>query len=125
MLLFLRSWWSKTYNRPLKDPVLTSYTLQELLYEFFDKIERPKAEKDRIEEQDDKIEEAKHDDALAWAEEQERLEQEALEKKKAQPGPPPDPTKDPENIKWMEEQVRKAREFYGESFGEDISEDFS
>ena len=38
MTLFLKSWWSNLYNRPLKDPLLESYTLEELLYEFYDKI---------------------------------------------------------------------------------------
>ena len=34
VLLFLQSWWSRTYNRPLKDPLLHSYTMEELIYEF-------------------------------------------------------------------------------------------
>ena len=35
-----------------------------------------------------------------------------------------DPTKDPENIAWMEEQMEAAKAIYGDNFGEDISEDF-
>ena len=31
---FLRWWWCRTYNRPLKDPLLEQYTLNELCYEF-------------------------------------------------------------------------------------------
>jgi hypothetical protein len=31
---YLEFWWCKTYNRPLKDPVLLSYTIDELCYEF-------------------------------------------------------------------------------------------
>ena len=34
LLRFLRFWWSKNYNRPLKDPLLMSYTADELTYEF-------------------------------------------------------------------------------------------
>lgn len=32
---FLQFWWCRTYNRPLKDPILLSYTIDELAYEFF------------------------------------------------------------------------------------------
>lgn len=31
----LKKWWSKRYSRPLKDPLLESYDLSELLFEFF------------------------------------------------------------------------------------------
>lgn len=31
---FLCFWWCRKFNRPLKDPLLQSYTLNELLYEF-------------------------------------------------------------------------------------------
>lgn len=31
---FLKFWWVQKYSRPLKDPVLESYTLDELCYEF-------------------------------------------------------------------------------------------
>ena len=122
--LFLKSWWSKTYNRPLKDPLLLSYTLEELLYEFFDREERESAYKEALEKRDDKIEEDKEQAALDWAEEEEKKELEKLkdpEDKKKQS----DPTKDPENIKWMEEELKKAKELYGESFGDDISDNFS
>src|ERR1700686_1993722 len=57
MTLFLKSWWSNTYNRPLKDPLLESYTLEELVYEFYDKIERQKAGEERSTQEADKIEE--------------------------------------------------------------------
>lgn len=30
----LQWWWCQKYNRPLKDPILQQYTLDELLYEF-------------------------------------------------------------------------------------------
>lgn len=32
---FLKWWWCQTYNRPLKDPLLETYTTDELIYEFF------------------------------------------------------------------------------------------
>ena len=35
-----------------------------------------------------------------------------------------DPTKDPENIAWMEQKLKEAKSFYGEDFGEDIEESF-
>lgn len=126
LLLFLQSWWSRTYNRPLKDPLLLSYTLEELLYEFYDRIERQKAQEESLEQESDKIEEAKEKADADWAEKMEREEREAelreqaaeLEKAKS------DPTKDPENIKWMEEQLRIGKQVHGETFGEDIDDRF-
>lgn len=110
MELFLRSWWSKTYNRPLKDPLLDSYTLYELLYEYKDKIERVRAQDIIIEQEADKIEDAKTDDVLAWAEEEERLEREAAEKAQRE-----------KDEKWMLEQLKKEK---GDDFGEDIDVSF-
>lgn len=121
LLLFLQSWWSRTYNRPLKDPILLSYTLEELLYEFYDRIEREKAYKESIERENDKIEDEKEQGALDWAEQEERRE---LEELKAKGEKSLDPTKDPDNIAWMEEEMRKAQDVYGETFGEDIEESF-
>ena len=127
LLLFLQSWWSRTYNRPLKDPLLMSYTTEELLYEFYDRVERTKAEKERLEQEDDKIEEDKERAAVDWAERMEKEEREAelrAEADKNESKPVEDPTKDPENLKWMEEQIQKAKEVFGEDFGEDIQENF-
>ena len=31
---FLEWWWCRTFNRPMKDPLLKTYTPDELLYEF-------------------------------------------------------------------------------------------
>ena len=111
MLLFLRSWWSKTYNRPLKDPILESYTLHELLYEFYDKQERKRAAEFQFEEEADKIEEEKEQETLDWIEEEERKEREALEAQQKA-----------EEEKWMLEQLKKE---HGEDFGEDIDLDLS
>jgi hypothetical protein len=124
--LFLQSWWSKIYNRPLKDPLLQTYTLEELLYEFYDKIERRAAEIERSESAEMQQEENKDKANLDWAEQMEREELEQLKAKAAaeEAARKQDPTKDPENIKWMEEQMRLAKTQFGESFGEDIEEKF-
>lgn len=129
LLLFLQSWWSRTYNRPLKDPILLSYTLEELLYEFYDRIERQKAYEEQIDQENDTIEKEKEQAANDWADEEERKELELLKNKqdKEDSGDEQeeyDPTRDPDNIKWMEEQIEKSKQIYGESFGEDISMDF-
>lgn len=113
MELFLRSWWSKTYNRPLKDPLLDTYTLFELLYEYKDKVERIRAEEVIIEQETDKIEDAKMDDVLAWAEEEERLEKEAAEAAyQAQLE---------KDEQWMVEELKKEK---GDDFGDDIDLNF-
>jgi hypothetical protein len=72
----MRAWWSKYYSRPLKDPLLDSYTLEELLYEYHDIVYRKEAEEKEVKELNDKIEDDKLDATLKWAEEDERLEAE-------------------------------------------------
>ena len=103
-----------------------SYSLEELLYEFYDKIERRKAEEERIHSESDKIEEEKEQAVLDWAEQEEQRELEALKAKAAhQEGKPVlDPIKDPKNVAWMEEQLAKGKELFGNSFGEDIADEF-
>lgn len=122
--MFLQSWWSRTYNRPLKDPILLSYTLEELLYEFYDRIERRAAEEERLELEDDKIEEEKEQADLDWAEREEKKDLETLKAKATQASAPPDPTKDPANVKWMEDQIAAAKKIHGDTFGEDIDDNF-
>lgn len=122
MWLFLTSWWSRTYNRPLKDPLLKEYSLEELLYEFYDRIEREKAATEQAEKEDDKIEETKNKAALDWAEQEEKRELEELDRKE-KGLPPLDPTKDPANKKWMEDQIAEQKKILGDDFGEDV--DFS
>lgn len=123
--MFLQSWWSRTYNRPLKDPLLAEYTIEELLYEFYDRIERVKAEQERLEQDDVKIEENRDKANEDWAEKMEREEREAeMRNQAAKSEEKPDPTKDPENIKWMEEQLQAAKKIHGDTFGEDIEENF-
>lgn len=121
MVLFLKSWWSNLYNRPLKDPLLESYTLEELLYEFYDKMERQKADSERVIKEADKMEEVKEKEVLDWAEEEERKELAELQKAASNSNP----AQDPENVKWMNEQLEKYKEVYGDSFGEDIDESFN
>lgn len=122
MTLFLRSWWSSTYNRPLKDPLLDSYTIEELLYEFYDKMERQTAAEERVAKDTDKMEEAKEKEVLDWAEEEEKKELEEMKNMVAKQAA--DPTKDPANIKWMQEVLQQAKKDHGEDFGNDIEEDF-
>lgn len=107
--LFLKSWWSRTYNRPLKDPILQEYTIYELLYEYHDKIERENAKELHFEQETDKIEEGKEQEALDWAAEEEKKELEAAKKKLE--------TSDA----WMLDQLKKE---HGEDFGNDASIDF-
>jgi hypothetical protein len=126
LVLFLKSWWSRTYNRPLKDPLLATYSTEELLYEFYDKIERRLAEEERVNSDADKIEEDKEKAVLDWAEQEELKEIESL---KAQAGvhaseSTQNPAEDPNNVAWMEEQIAKAKEIYGDTFGEDIHGEF-
>lgn len=121
LLLFLQSWWSRIYNRPLKDPLLSEYTLEELIYEFYDKIERRSAEDERSSQDSDKIEDDKEKAALDWAEQEEQRELDAMKDKAPEAV---NPIVDPENVAWMEEQMNAAKAAFGEDFGEDISETF-
>lgn len=117
--LFLESWWSKTYNRPLKDPLLQTYTLEELVYEFYDKVERNLAEEERAKAEEVSEEVGKEKEVLDWIDEEERKDA-----KKPDAPTPPDPTKDPANVKWMEEQIKLAKEQLGDDFGDDLELNF-
>jgi len=116
----------------LKDPLLESYTLADLLYEFYDRVERRAAEEERLKEEELDSEVAKDQANLDWAEQmeaaelKEKQERDKLKAKAAseEAAPKEDPTKNPENVKWMEEQLRIAKEQFGESFGEDLELDF-
>lgn len=121
MLRKLQSWWSTYYQRPLKDPLLQTYTLEELLYEYHDKIERDKADKVRAEQKADKIDEERLQQNLDWAEQEELRELEE-QRKKSEEDDTVSITKDDE--KWMEEQLRKDKEKFGEDFGEDLDLNF-
>jgi Glu-tRNA(Gln) amidotransferase subunit E-like FAD-binding protein len=118
----MRSWWSKFYARPLKDPLLDSYTLEELLYEYNDIISRKKAEEDLAKVENDKIEEEKYDQTLKWVEEQERLEAELAaqedELAKKSEG-------NVEQIKNSHNQEKKSAIFDEGEFPEEIDTNFS
>jgi len=109
------SWWSEYYKRPLKDPLLQEYTTEELAYEYFNAVERRKAEEEAIQAHSDKIEEAKAAADQAWADQME-AEEEAEESS--------DPREDPVNQAWMEEEIRKNKELFGDEFGEDLDLEF-
>ena len=116
-ILFLQHWWSEYYNRPLKDPILASYTLEELTYEYYDKIERRKAIDEAVDEESDRIEDGVLKENLTWAEEEEKKEREEMlqkleEEKKA-------------NEEWMKQEIERAKEKHGNDYGEDVTLDFS
>lgn len=105
--------------------MLLSYTLEELLYEFYDRIERLAAEEEREHLQETITEDAKEKEVEDWIAEEERKEAQANDPKvKSEEKPPADPTKDPANIKWMEEQIRLAKQHLGDDFGEDLELNF-
>jgi hypothetical protein len=118
LLLFLQSWWSRTYNRPLLDPLLLSYTIDQLLYEFYDRVERRAAEEERAKEDELAKEDNKEKADLDWAD---KMEQEELEMKAKATE---DPTKNPDNVKWMKEQMDAHKAQFGEDFGEDLEVNF-
>jgi DNA-binding GntR family transcriptional regulator len=93
---------------------LQEYTLEELYYEYRDHTERKLAAEEMAEDAADNIEQKKIDDALAWAEEEEKreAEQEASRISDA-------------NQEWMHKMMEEAKQQFGEDFGEDIAEDFS
>jgi hypothetical protein len=102
----------------MKDPILQTYSFEELAYEFHSVREHKKVQVEYTEQETDKIEEDKDKQAQEWADQMEA--EEAAEQLKAQ-----DPLKDPSNIKWMEEQIAKHKEEFGEDFGDDVSLDFN
>ena len=116
ILTFLRSWWSKTYNRPLKDPLLQEYTIYELFYEYHDKKERALAIEEDFEYITDKIEASEEKETLDWVEEEERKEREeaeatalAIEEEKEA------------DEQWM---LQKLKDEHGDDFGDDLNLDF-
>lgn len=105
----MRSWWSRIYNRPLKDPLLAEYTTYDLLYEYHDKEERKLAAEAILEEEADKIEEATVQETEDWIEEEERKEREAAEAKQRA------------EEQWMLDQFKKQ----DPTFGDDLNMNFS
>lgn len=99
-----------------------SYTLPELLYEYYDKVEREKAELDKRDQEADIMEESKSKRSLDWAEAEERRELEELKVAKQVA----DSTLgvEADDKKWVEEKLEEAKAMYGEDFGSDIEQDF-
>lgn len=103
---------------------MLSYTLEELYYEFRDKIEREKAADEMLEQEADKIEQKKIDDALAWAEEEEAKELQRMKEAESVADNNTSWKPSEEEKKWMEQEIKRAKEIYGEDFGENIDEVF-
>ncbi len=108
------------YKRPLKDPMLDLYSLEELAYEYFDHIEREEESVRKQKEEDDKIEHDKYQSALDWADEEMAKEMavDGNNQKPKMPAPLPDD-------EWVKKHLAAAKKDFGEDFGEDIKEDFS
>lgn len=113
--LFLQSWWSKHYNRPMKDPMLKEYSIFELMYEYYDKQEREYAAENVLELEADKIEEGQEKETFDWIEEEERKEREIAEAAEAE-----SKAKE-EDEAWM---LKQLKEEHGDNFGEDLDVDF-
>ena len=114
-LLFLMSWWSEHYNRPLKDPLLQEYTIEELAYEYYGYHKRKQYIQEKYQENDKIEEEQAWEDAEAWADAMEAADAES---------PQEDPREDPANQQWMQGQIDLAKKEIGEDFGEDTSISF-
>lgn len=104
--------------------MLQDYTLEELYYEYRDHVERAEAADEDAQRQTDKIDQDKTDRDLAWADEEEKKELEAEAKKEWTPSDKDKAWMEEQTRKAMEEEIAKAKELHGESFGEDIIEDF-
>lgn len=84
------------------------------------------AEQERIEANNDKMEEEKWKEAEDWADQMEELDRREAEEaaKKAEKEKQYDPIEDPANVEWMEKHIEADKEQHGEDFGEDLSIDF-
>jgi hypothetical protein len=126
------NWWCTHYNKPLKDPLLQQYTLEELAYEYYLIGEIAAFKQELANREADRIEEEKLQQAEDWADmmeaEEEAEHQAKLKKEQEETSPEPeeilDPRSDPEQIKWMEEEIKKNKLLFGDDFGEDVSLDF-
>lgn len=121
-LRFLSYWWSNKYHKPLKDPLLKDYTIEELYYEYRLHEEYAKAINEKEDQEGEKAEEQKQDEALAWAEAEEAQELAEQQNKGNNDGDVKITSNDEE---WMKQQIDNAKTIYGDSFGADITEEFS
>jgi hypothetical protein len=91
-----------------------------LAYEFYERQERDNYSEEMQEEEADKIEETKYDEAMKWADEEEAKEKAAEAATESQSVQAPTITKEDEA--WMEKHLEKEQVF--ESVGADIVEEF-
>lgn len=93
---FLEFWWCRTYNRPLKDPVLAQYSLDELTYEYLRHYYHV-PENDPRKEMEQKQVQAEDD---AWVKNMLSRVKQAPEAPGPAPEPPraQDPPKDPPSV---------------------------
>ena len=96
----------------MKDPVLLSYSVEELMYEYMSLSAFETAKEDKIEQDHDKIEQENWDAAEAWADEMEAEDS----------GKPKEFSE--EDKTWMDEQIRLDREEFGDDFGNDVNLNF-
>lgn len=131
------NWWCTYYNRPLKDPLLQQYTIEELAYEYYLIAAIAERREELANEEADRIEEKQLQAAEDWADQMEAEEEaeiaaaEARKKKllekKEEPEEPEeqvDPRTDPKQIEWMEEEMKKNKLLFGDDFGEDLDINF-
>lgn len=114
----LSFWWCKKYNRPFRDPLLQSYTLEDLIYEYYMVTEAEEYKRELEEQEADKIEEAKIKADEDWADAMEAEEEEVEEPTQ------PNPLEDPKNKEWVEKEIEKSKLFFGDDFGDDINMTF-
>lgn len=118
-------WWCERYNRPLKDPLLQEYTLEELAYEYHIFSEKEEYRKELAEEEADKIEEEKIREDEEWANMMEAQLAQEQPKPKAEQKSVEAPVSDPNNAEWMEKHIQENKLYFGDDFGEDLSIDFN
>lgn len=83
-LFQLKRWWCNHYKRPYKDPLLDSYTFEELFYEYWD-VTLPSREESEEQEKDPKEVPQQEYDWAAEEEAKELLEQQNKDKVAAKP----------------------------------------
>lgn len=92
LLFSLRRWWCQYYKRPYKDPLLDSYTIEELMFEYFDITESNKDPEAKVSEEvesEDRDWAAEEDEreAAEWA-----MRQDAEAQKEVMPATPENDT---------------------------------
>lgn len=104
-----------------------------MAYEYFLIGEIAIYKQEQIDQENDRIEEEKIQVDQDWADEMEAEDlarEEAAEKAKAEKEAKEkvekayDPLKDPEQIKWMKEEIEKNKTVFGDDFGEDVGIEF-